>query len=369
MSRIVVFIEDKIRDERVRVTLDADTATHKLVDSFIEQYGLPRRDFDLTRIKYHLVRAVDETRLPHNSTLGEVGIVTGELLQLVSPAGRRVWRVVQKLLDEIEDEIIDRLTGDFKEKVINEVWGRLMDKLDKIEKTQSKGDRVQRFRDWVDRHGGPTKFVEAFEELNDAIDLSRSTTSKGAFGGFVKTGLSFFLLAGAVIFCSIILPPIIDPPPRTPPPEPPVIVAPPVQLQPMPQVESDTPQFVLLGDGELLYDERLQTAVLLGVPWQELDIPISLILGGQAIDSYEVAYDPEVSLELLAEAGFPEGFELLLFYPYEDEELNYMAEVIADTLTGINIYVGLTPISAADMPEQTAAIMQAGETYLVLNRQ
>lgn len=48
---LIVFIEDLIRDERVRVRLDVDTPVDAIVGKLVEQFGLPRRDFDLSRIQ------------------------------------------------------------------------------------------------------------------------------------------------------------------------------------------------------------------------------------------------------------------------------------------------------------------------------
>ena len=59
MSSLIVFVEDLIRDERVRVRLDAETPVVVITDGLVEQFGLPRRDFDLSQIEYRLVRAVD----------------------------------------------------------------------------------------------------------------------------------------------------------------------------------------------------------------------------------------------------------------------------------------------------------------------
>lgn len=200
MSNLTVFIEDLIRDERVRVRLEGDAPVDAIVGGLVEQFGLPRHDFDRSRIEYRLVRAVDGTHLRGRVTLSEAGIAEGELLQLVSPEGRRVWRTVQRLLDEIESEIVDKITGQLKDRVVEEVWDRVTKKLDEIEKTHTGGHRVEQIREWVKQIGGPTKLVEIGEKVTDAAELYRSTTSKGSWlGRFVKAGLGILLVGGVIL--------------------------------------------------------------------------------------------------------------------------------------------------------------------------
>lgn len=227
---LIVFIEDLIRDERVRVRLDVEAPVDAIVGELVEQFGLPRRDFDLSRIQYRLVRAADGTRLHARVTLSQAGIAEGELLQLVSPEGRRVWQTVQRLLDEIESEIVDQITGQLKDRVVEEVWNRVTRKLDEIEKTLTGGDRVERIRQWVHKIGGPARIVDIAEKAADA-ELYRSTASKGSrLGGLIKAGL-VISLAGGVILVILLgnggpaLPPAQPPsapgvPPMQPPPAP-----------------------------------------------------------------------------------------------------------------------------------------------------
>ena len=200
MSNFIVFVEDLIRDERVRLSLDANQPVDAIIKSLVEQFGLPRRDFDLSRIEYRLMRAVDGAPLRGRATLRAAGVAEGELLQLVSPEGRRVWRIVQRLLDEIESEIVDKINGTLKDRVVEEVWERVTKKLDEIEKTLTGGDRVERIRKWVHDIGGPTKLVDIAEKAADAAELYRSTTSKGSrLGGLVKVGLAILIIGGVIV--------------------------------------------------------------------------------------------------------------------------------------------------------------------------
>jgi hypothetical protein len=157
MSSLVVFIEDRIRDERVRHQVDVDTPLETVIQRYVDQFGLPRRDFDLSAIEFRLMRAVDETYLSHTTTLGHTSIAEGELLQLFSPEGRRVWGQVQRLLDEIESEIKDPTSGTFNDTIPKEAWHRVTKKLDEIEKTHTGGRRVEQIREWVASAGAPIK--------------------------------------------------------------------------------------------------------------------------------------------------------------------------------------------------------------------
>lgn len=145
MSTLVVFIEDKIRDEQERVELDDDKPVEAIISDLVSLFELPQRDFNLEEIEYHLVRAVDETLLDEDITLAQAGVAEEELLQLVSPDGHRVWQMVQELIEKIESEIIDRVTDELKDKVTEEVWDRVTTHLEKIERIRTGGQRVKVF--------------------------------------------------------------------------------------------------------------------------------------------------------------------------------------------------------------------------------
>lgn len=206
MSDLIVFLEDLIRDERIRIRLDADKPVESIVNELVSEFALPQRDFDLSRIDYKLVRAVDGATLGAKVTLSGAKIAEGELLQLVSPDGRRVWLTVQRLLDEIESEIIDKIKGELKDRVVEEVWDRVTRKLSEIEKTLTGGDRIERIRAWVKKIGGPTKLLEVAEEASE-LDRSRSSASTGAgsgLGGLSKAALALLLIGGAILLVLIL---------------------------------------------------------------------------------------------------------------------------------------------------------------------
>jgi hypothetical protein len=197
MPHVVVFIEDKVRDETVRVRFDVDTPVEILIEWIVNHFGLPQRDFNLNQIEPRLMHALDGARLWDDMTLAQAGVTDGESLLFVSPEGRRVWQMVQMLLDEIEPELRDHLTGKLKDEVLDEDWERITRKLDEIEKTSTGGKRVEQVREWVSGIGGPAKLVGIAREIPDAGTRHRSPASKkGARVGKL-------LVAGLVVLVAV----------------------------------------------------------------------------------------------------------------------------------------------------------------------
>jgi hypothetical protein len=223
MANPVMLIDDRIRDERVRVALDADVAIAALIDGLVKAFGLPRRDFDLSEIQYQLIRALDGRALHPDVTLRGTGVSEGELLELVSPEGRRVWETVKRLLDEIEKTIRDEI----KDRITEEIWDRVTGKLAEIEKTLTGGDRVEKVRQWVAQHGGPGQLLDIAENLSDVASQSHAQTYSAASTARPRVGLWLLIIGGGlatVVIGGLILWLLIggfEPP--EPPFEPPVI--------------------------------------------------------------------------------------------------------------------------------------------------
>lgn len=123
----------------------------------------------------------------------------------------------------------------------------------------------------------------------------------------------------------------------------------------------------------------MREAVLHAVPWVELteqifpdqDVLVAVDVwevGPMFGDAREVPHDPKRARVLLAEAGFEEGFHLVLLFSPEDEKLAQMAEWIAEALSNIGIQVELIEVPAADAFEVMAARIAAGESVLWLTR-
>jgi hypothetical protein len=131
--------------------------------------------------------------------------------------------------------------------------------------------------------------------------------------------------------------------------------------------------------GKLFADERIREAILHGVPWLEVtekvftgeDVPVAVHLweeGPVLEDAREMPFDPGRAKELLAEAGFPDGFPLLLLFTPDDEPLARMAEWLAELLSEIGIEVELVPVTEAEAPEVMAELVAAGHSVMWLSR-
>jgi LysM repeat protein len=194
VRNLVIFIEDQIRDERVCLKVDASKPVEALIEWYVDDFGLPRLDFGLRRIEYWLVRAVDKTYISGRMTLHQARIAQGELLQLVSPKGRRVWRVVQRLLDEIESEIEDRVTEKIED-TAKKVRDRVTKKWAEIEKTHAGDQRVEVVGELVKQLARPTTLSV----------LVKPVLANLPIGGKV------ILLAGALLLYNVVFPPDATP--------------------------------------------------------------------------------------------------------------------------------------------------------------
>jgi hypothetical protein len=253
MTNPIMLIEDRIRDENVRVALDVDVAIAVVVDGLVRAFGLPRRDFDLSAIEYQLVRVLDGCTLHPDATLRGADVSEGERLALVSPAGRRVWETVQRLLDEIEDEIRDQIKDEIRDRIADEVWDRITRKMSEIEKTLTGGDRVERVREWVAQHGGPGQLLDIAESLSDVASQSHPQTYSAAStmrpAKRPRVGLWLLIIGGglvAVIIGGLILILLVgnfEPP--EPPFEPPIGPVEPVEpinpIEPIEPIEPGEP--------------------------------------------------------------------------------------------------------------------------------
>ena len=187
MYNVVIFIEDGLRGELVRLQVDLDRRVEALIEWYVARFGLPRRYFDPLNfdIEYELLRAVDKRALSGRETLREAGIADGDLLQLRSRKGRLVWRTAQAVLDEIEEEI--------KGRIVEEAWDRATEKLAQIEATETGGHRVQQVRQLMDKAGGPAKLIDIGDKLGEALDVYRAAST------WAKRGLAAMTLGGSSI--------------------------------------------------------------------------------------------------------------------------------------------------------------------------
>ncbi|HBY96354.1 MAG: hypothetical protein M5U01_43690 [Ardenticatenaceae bacterium] len=149
---------------------------------------------------------------------------------------------------------------------------------------------------------------------------------------------------------------------------------------PFPEVLLEEPALravqLLVGGGGPLKDPGVQEAVLRGVPWAELsasifpdqDVPVIVVLGDQSVDARAVGHDPGQARELLAAAGFPNGFGLVLLTPPNDREIIVMAREVAASLADIGIEVRLSTVAPAEAPGAINGLVRSGQAVLWMNR-
>ena len=148
------------------------------------------------------MRALDGIYLTSQATFHQSGITEGEVLQLVSPEGRRVQNLVRRLLDEIEAELRDQATGEIRDTLTDEAWERVTKKLDEIEKTHTGGNRVAQVRAWVDQIGGPSGGFGIYENIKFSLQPFNAL-STGVKIGFVLLSLvaaSLATTSGVILY-------------------------------------------------------------------------------------------------------------------------------------------------------------------------
>lgn len=128
--------------------------------------------------------------------------------------------------------------------------------------------------------------------------------------------------------------------------------------------------------GGPLEDPRVQEAVLAAINKDALaesafpgqDVAFLAAVGDQELDARAIPHDPDRSRELLAEAGYPDGFGLRLLFPQEDEQLAAVAEIAIAALDEVALGVKPVPVPAAEMDAFVDEFVAAGEPTLWLTR-
>ncbi len=154
------------------------------------------------------------------------------------------------------------------------------------------------------------------------------------------------------------------------------------ELTPLDQLGQPSPANGLsaLVAGELFYDERIVDAITLAVEWDALlekslntDQPLNLARleeSGEEVtirsELRTLGFDPEAAQELMAEAGFPDGFKLLLIVSPEEDHRN-AAGWLADQLGEIGIVVELVDVPSGAERERILEAAKGGQQVLWLS--
>lgn len=143
------------------------------------------------------------------------------------------------------------------------------------------------------------------------------------------------------------------------------------QAQP-PEAPAAAEGLVVTPGGGPLDDPRVQEAVIRGVDWLAArgdGEDVTAFLANQPVDAInDLAYDPELGLALLREAGYPEGLPVVVLYPAEDARLAEAAKLAADNLRELRIQADIQPVPTGDLEAQRVLLIEAGEAVLALTR-
>ncbi len=121
-------------------------------------------------------------------------------------------------------------------------------------------------------------------------------------------------------------------------------------------------------------DERVQKAVGLAVNWAALRdeigevVLVDFLSGDTVVGPTEAAYNPDQAKELLAEAGYPDGFDAMLLFDRDDELAVRLAERVTYYLYAVEIYPKYSWFAAADAGTIFASMIAAGESGLLIER-
>jgi hypothetical protein len=174
VSFIALVIEDRVRDERFSQRFNPDATASAMIEWLVDKYGLPRYSLSGGPIHYDLIRSLTNQALPLDQTLRQIGIQEGEVLQLISPEARIIWKLIEKLKDEIKDHIKEKLEDLAKQK--------LEELADTLRKTHARDPEFQKLQ----------------ARLQKATGCRCSTLSLALGGGAVILGAAITLLIAAV---------------------------------------------------------------------------------------------------------------------------------------------------------------------------
>ena len=187
MTTLYVIIQDEVRDRQEYAYLALVDRVDEAIGKLVKLFQLPRFDFMLRPVEYKLIRVETGEALPPHRVVEALGLREGEMLRLVSPEGRRVWRRVRDILDEIEEQLKDQVKDRIQEEL--EKW--VKEKLEEVRKTQAAQDKLKA----VERKYRQLSAQVTSPAAQTVMALRAAATAARGSGMLLKVGIGLFALA------------------------------------------------------------------------------------------------------------------------------------------------------------------------------
>lgn len=133
-------------------------------------------------------------------------------------------------------------------------------------------------------------------------------------------------------------------------------------------------RFSLSIGGGAFARESVQNAMGFGINWAALrgevgEVVLVDFLSGETLPgSTGMAYRPDSARELLAGAGYPDGFDAVLLFDPDDELAAKLADLVASYLSAVKIRPEYLWVARADARTKFATLIAAGESGLLIER-
>lgn len=135
-----------------------------------------------------------------------------------------------------------------------------------------------------------------------------------------------------------------------------------------------TARFSLWIGGGALAKESVQNALGFGIDWVALrkevgEVVVADFLSGEALPGpMSLAYRPDSAKELLAGAGYPNGFDVVLLFDPDDQLAARLADLIASYLSALRIRPEYFWVASTEARTKFATMIATGENGLLLER-
>lgn len=130
-------------------------------------------------------------------------------------------------------------------------------------------------------------------------------------------------------------------------------------------------RFSLLIGGGPFTNESVQNALGFGINWGELEEEIGEVVLVDFVSEETLAgmaYRPDSARELLAGAGYPDGFDAVLLFDPDDKSAARLADLVSSQLSVIGIGTEYLWVAPADAHDKSVKRIAAGESILLIRR-